>query len=437
MFFKKIIIITILGLLNCFLQAQDLGNSPYSQIAFGDIQPAGGVQQTSMGGSVSFVMPFTLNPANPASVSRLSKSKNTIYEAAATLQLKEIAQGSSNQRTFAGSLAYIAAAFPISKTVGIAIGLRPFSSVNYQNNVTQNVTNSDFVTDITYTGKGGLNMVYTDIGVDLTKNFRADTLRHRLALGLRVGYVFGGITDETSVKIRTGQLTDDVKTVFFQRNRWNDLLFEPALIYTYKLKKDQRLNFGATATIGRDMQTIRFLSVQRFSGGATSSLIGADTLDREVVRKVRYPQKLSFGVSWEKDLKWAVTADFFTQDWQADINFNPKDKITRSWGASVGVQYIPDFYAVKKIFFKRNFYRAGFVYQQTPIISNGQNITDMAINLGVGIPIVVQKSFSIVNLGFAFGQRGTLNNGLVRENYMRIQLGITINDRWFEKFKLN
>ncbi|TAE73659.1 MAG: hypothetical protein EAZ85_06510 [Bacteroidetes bacterium] len=436
MFFKKIISIIFLCLFNYCLKAQDLGNSPYSQLAFGDIQPAGGVQQTSMGGSVSFVMPFTLNTANPASLSRLSKSKNTIYEAAATLQLKEVAQSNSNQRTFAGSLAYIAAAFPVSKMVAMSIGLRPVSSVNYQNQITQQVTNSDFLTDVSYTGKGGLNTIYVDVAVDLTKNFRADTLKHRLALGLRTGYVFGGITEETSVKIRTGQLNDDVKSVFFQRNRWNDLLFEPALLYTYKLGKDQKLNFGATATIGKNMQTLRFLSVQRFAG-AGSTLIGADTLFRESVNKVYYPQKLNFGVSWEKDLKWALTADFFTQNWKPDPNFNPNEKITTSWGASVGVQYIPDFYAVKKIFFKRNFYRAGFVYQQTPIMTNGQNITDMALNLGVGIPIVVQKSFSIVNLGFSFGQRGTLNNGLVRENYMRIQVGVTINDRWFEKFKLN
>lgn len=436
MFLKKIILITFISCIYCSLQAQDLGNSPYSQIAFGDVQPSGGVQQNSMGGSISFVMPFTLNLSNAAAVSRLSKSKNTIYEASATLQLKEVAQNNNTQREFAGSLSYITAAFPVSKNIGMSIGLKPLTSVNYQNSSVQRVNNSDFVTDVTYTGRGGLNMIYTDIGVDLTNNFRADTLKHRLALGLRTGYVFGGITEETSVKIRTGQLNDDVRTTSFQRNRWNDLLFEPALIYTYKIGKDQKLNIGATAVIGKNMQTLRFLSIQRFVANSTT-LVGADTLFREAVTKVRYPQKLSFGISWEKDLKWAFSADVFTQDWRPDPNYQRSMNTTRSWGVSVGMQYIPDFYAVKKIFFKRNFYRAGFVYQNTPIVTNGQNITDMAINLGIGIPIVVQKSFSIVNLGLAFGQRGTLNSGLVRENYFRIQLGVTINDRWFEKFKLN
>lgn len=40
-----------------------------------------------------------------------------------------------------------------------------------------------------------------------------------------------------------------------------------------------------------------------------------------------------------------------------------------------------------------------------------------------------------VNLGVELGQRGSLNNGLVRERYTRVVLGLTLNDRWFVKRK--
>jgi hypothetical protein len=439
MSFKIISTFIIWSILGISLYAQDLGNSPYSQIALGDLSPAGNAQQSTMGGGVSFVMPFTINPLNPASVSRLAKSKNTIYEAGAILQLKELAQKNANQRDFAGSLAYLAIAFPVSKYVGASMGLRPLTSVRYENTVTRPIQNSDFVTDISYSGNGGLTSVYVDLGLDLTKNFRADTSKHRLGLGIRVSYIFGSIIEEASSKIRTGQLSDDVRTSLYQRNRWSDVLFEPALLYTYKLNKTQKLNVGATLTIGRDLRTYRFLSIERYQSNS-ATLLGIDTLYREAPNKVHYPQKIQLGISWEKDLKLAITSDFFVQNWQnyQSTASNTNQRLAQSWGVGLGMQYIPEFYAVKNIFWRRNFYRAGFTYQQTPIIANnGQNVNDIAFNFGVGIPIVVQKSFSIVNLGFALGRRGSINNELVRENYFRINLGVTINDRWFEKFRLN
>jgi len=36
-----------------------------------------------------------------------------------------------------------------------------------------------------------------------------------------------------------------------------------------------------------------------------------------------------------------------------------------------------------------------------------------------------------VNLAVEVGQRGTLLNNLVRENYLNFNLSFTYNDRWF------
>jgi len=40
-----------------------------------------------------------------------------------------------------------------------------------------------------------------------------------------------------------------------------------------------------------------------------------------------------------------------------------------------------------------------------------------------------------LNLSLDAGQRGTLNNGLLRETYYRVYMGITLSDLWFIKRK--
>jgi len=65
---------------------------------------------------------------------------------------------------------------------------------------------------------------------------------------------------------------------------------------------------------------------------------------------------------------------------------------------------------------------------------NNNRITDMAVTVGLGIPLPENnfgRTFSNINVSAEFGQQGTLNNNLVRERYININLGFTINDAWF------
>jgi hypothetical protein len=71
-------------------------------------------------------------------------------------------------------------------------------------------------------------------------------------------------------------------------------------------------------------------------------------------------------------------------------------------------------------------YQFGFNYAQTPVRINNVNIDDFGINFGVSLPV---GNSSILNVGFKYGQLGTTSNGLIREDYFKINLGMTFNDR--------
>ena len=47
------------------------------------------------------------------------------------------------------------------------------------------------------------------------------------------------------------------------------------------------------------------------------------------------------------------------------------------------------------------------------------------------------RLLSNANLGFEIGQRGTKNSNLIQENFISLQLSLSLNDRWFQKRKFD
>ncbi len=80
-------------------------------------------------------------------------------------------------------------------------------------------------------------------------------------------------------------------------------------------------------------------------------------------------------------------------------------------------------------------YRGGFRFENTGLVINNTAIKDRAMTLGFGLPI--SGTFSSLNIGAEYGTRGTTSNGLVKENYFSINLGLIFNDKWFRKTLYN
>ena len=80
-------------------------------------------------------------------------------------------------------------------------------------------------------------------------------------------------------------------------------------------------------------------------------------------------------------------------------------------------------------------YRAGIHFENTGLKINNESINEFGISFGVGLP--VGSFFSNANLGIEVGQRGTTNQNLVKENFINLQISLSLNDRWFVKRKYN
>jgi hypothetical protein len=91
-------------------------------------------------------------------------------------------------------------------------------------------------------------------------------------------------------------------------------------------------------------------------------------------------------------------------------------------------------------FFKKIEYRAGLYQENSYANVNGQQLQDYGMTLGLAIPLnhklfAGEEKYSKFTISAAFGERGNLIDMGYRERYGMFLIGITVNDKWFNKFK--
>ena len=109
-------------------------------------------------------------------------------------------------------------------------------------------------------------------------------------------------------------------------------------------------------------------------------------------------------------------------------------KYENSTKIAIGGFIIPKFNSFDN-YLERITYRTGFKYENTGLVINNESINEKSFSLGFGLPIT--GSFSNINIGLEYGERGTVLKGLVREDYFSVSVGLIFNDKWFRKTLYN
>jgi hypothetical protein len=153
--------------------------------------------------------------------------------------------------------------------------------------------------------------------------------------------------------------------------------------------------------------------------------------------ELKIPTKTTFGLGLGRDKKWFIGAEYslqavssFRNDFIDPENIAYEDANT----IRVGGYFVPD-YASFTSYLKRITYRAGARTSKTGLIVNDTSINDFGITFGLGLP--VGGGFSNMNIGFEYGKRGTTVANLIEETYFKVSVGLSFNDKWFQKRKIN
>jgi hypothetical protein len=394
--------------------AQNNISSPYTRHGYGNIVEGGYGQSTQMGGlSAGLRSAYFTNPANPASYTAID-TLNFRIEAGASYAVEKCSDQSSSLRTVTGNLEYLAMQFPVKKWMAVSVGLRPYSLVGYKNsshyveetNLTQDTLNTNY----TYEGEGGINQLYLGMGFKPFTN---------LSVGANLLYHFGSIEHNSAVTFDKDYIYATAQT---QKIHVRDFCVNLGAQGSFKLGEEQFLTLGVTYQFKSELKS-----------EAEKTIISSDTTVLNYDNKFDTPSSFGIGFVYHFNSRVIVGFDFKQTAW-SDVRFydeKPFEDVKRfAWG----VQYQPNKNARR--YFQRMYYRCGLNVSKSYFKVNEERVGKMAIDAGFGFPLKKGLNPTVVNVGFEYGKTGNTDNGLIKEQYFKGIINVTINERWFAKRKL-
>lgn len=408
--------------------AQSTTNSPYSKFGVGTIKGSYLPQNIGMGNLAFGISSYggyqNINISNPASYSQI---RLTTFDIGAAGEVQSLNKGSLTEKGFNAALSHINFAIPITKKSALSFGLLPYSNLGYQftNNALVDTLNVEHI----YAGEGGISKAYLGYGIQFGKHF---------SIGANLTYLFGNLKQRTATEYSkyVGFLNSRKQT----ENSIGGILAEYGVQYVAALDKKTKLTIGYAGNMKSNLNSKNktLYTTYQKDYNTDREFIGDTTSFQENASgKVLFPSSNNFGFSIEKINHWLVGADFRSTGWSNFEANNTNQNLNNSWGISLGGQITPDINAVSNYLALID-YRLGFSYDKTYINLNNTNIKANSINVGFGFPLLSGRtSFYKINLAAELGKRGTTDNNLVKEKFVNIHLGFTINDRWFQKYKFD
>lgn len=406
-------------------QAQLISNTPYSRYGIGEInENYGNIRTAGMAGvGVSAANSYQVNTSNPA---LLYYNSITNFDMGIAGQVKRVSNETGSQVDGNGNLHNLSLAVPVTKRWSAAAGLRPFSTVNYEATISDAVEGNPAATIFRqYVGSGGLSEVYFGHGVKIVGG---------LTVGGSASYIFGNTSSESASTVSdpSQELVDSERVSVVNRTTYGGFLFRAGANYRQKLNDKLFLSAGGVYSFNSELDAERKLSYERRT--QANPVLG-DSAESSVT----LPSNYRIGFSVDNGSNLTLAADFASYKWSDFKNFEGQnDGLRDSYRVAVGGEYTPDANAIDS-YFKRIMYRGGVYYSQTPYELNGEGISDKGVTAGAMFPIGISTIYDLyqLNISIGYGQRGTTDSGLVKEDYFQFGLGFTVNSRWFIKRRVD
>ncbi len=407
--------------------AQSTTSSPYSRFGLGLLQQQSLPQNMGMGGIAAGVRTIggysNINMLNPASYSAIGL---TAIDVGAYATINMLSNSSAKQTGADFRLNHLAFALPITRgTSAVSFGLLPYSDLGYNfKQVTKIDTNT---VNSVYGGEGGLSKAYIGYGFNLFKH---------LNLGFNVGYIFGNLRQTRTVEI-PNYVYSSFNTSIEQSQSIKGLSYDYGLQYQFDLSTTSKLVLGYSGTLKSTINSsLKYVSTQYPIDPNTGSQI-IERTDTTFIRqgsnsKINLPLIQNFGISYQKEGHYLIGADYSRGNWANLTIDGVNQNLNNTQSYRIGGQIVPDINALNSYLAVMD-YRLGYQYNKTYVRTSGTDINENVFSLGLGLPIRSQSrtAFYKVNFTTEFGQRGTLVNNLVKENFVNFRFSFLLNDTWF------
>jgi hypothetical protein len=421
---KRAFLLSIFFLM-CFAAAGQTAKTPFSAFGIGEYYGTGLAHNQGMGVGLSNPQSYYTNNMNPA---LLVFNKVTSFSAGILGERRTLRDSARSERNISGNINYLVLAMPIeySKWVptrwSMALGLQPYSEVNYRFSYTSPIINSTNTVNVEEVGSGGINQAFWSNAVSLTED---------LSIGVKAAYLFSAITIQTVNQLANTNQAVVYNPLVYQRINVRDFNFTLGLSYHRDSvgRRNHRINAGLIYDFTSDINAVYYQRLERSVAGTT---VDSTVLVASESGSIRLPQTIGAGFSVSNfNNRWTVGVDAIFQDYRKFSGFGGDTPATHNaWRLALGAEYTPDPTSLST-YLKRITYRTGVSLNEYPYLINGTPVRDLGINFGFSLP--VNRGFSSLDFAAKVGQRGSIGKNRIEESYFKLYFGMTFNDQWFIK----
>lgn len=424
--FKQTLCTLLFTMVTGVAVAQNNTNSPYTRYGYGDLSDQNFGNSKAMGG-IAFGLRdgAQINPLNPASYTAID-SLTCLFEGGVSLQNMNISHNGMKLNAKNSSFDYLAMQFRLRPWLAMTLGLLPFSNVGYDVSDTQ-TTDNGLTYARNFTGSGSLYQVYGGLGMKIKKN---------LSVGVNVSYFWGDI-DRSQSMFYPGMSSN----VYSYRRKTSlsisDYKLDFGLQYMMPLGKNRSVTLGTVYSpkhkLNSDQDILTMLSTDNESGGITN---------KSTDIAMELPNSFGAGFTYKYDGHFIVGLDYSFQQWSKTKNtittddtavrkdFESTYDFCNRSKISLGGEYIPN--PSGRSYFGHIKYRLG-AYYATPYykVDGKKAAQEYGVTAGFGLP--VPRSRSILSISGQFVHVKAKESNLLTENIFRVNIGLTFNERWFFK----
>ncbi len=381
-----------------------------------------------MGGiGIGMASNLYINPSNPALYAEFD-TLSFLFDLGVYSESRNLNTIKEKESYNNAGLDYITFGLSITKWWKTSFGVVPFSKVAYK------IIDKSYLPDVgnttySYEGTGAINRAYWGHALKIGgKNY--------IALGANLNYLFGKTKDIQAVMFPDSLYYFHTKHT--QSITYHDLFLDVGTYLNYEVGKndDYVLGLGAIYSLGKDINTRATQLSYTYTLAATGVDKIKDTLffAKDNATTVGLPQSIAGGFSLKKKNRYRWGIDVRYQNWKTFHVNGVNDMKNHSLRIASGGQYMPGGETLGS-YWNWVRYRAGVYFNQSALYLNDTRINEFGITFGVGLPL--RRSRSTINLSLNIGNRGTTDQGLIKETSVTFRLGFSIYENWFiqQKFR--
>lgn len=413
--------------------------SPYSQFGLGALADQSQSMGRGMAGlSVALRDSKFVNVQNPASYSAVD-SLTMVFDVGVSGQFTNFKEGNRKLNAKTADFDYAVGLFRLFPKIGAAVGVIPYSNVGYSYYNSEfvgsteghvNVANTNYYQN-TYSGTGGISQAFFGLGWEFAKG---------VSIGANISYFWGTYEKKVYSALNDTYAKTLSRSYKAEISNWK---LDLGAQWSTMVSRQDRLTVGVTAGIGHKLGADAILSTVITDGQTSVSSTTADTL----TNALSIPFSFGGGVSLLHRNSLTVGVDYTLQKW-GSLDFPQVNETTKHYElksgvlkdrhkVTVGVDWLPNPNPMSRGFFNHIHYRAGASYA-TPYYKIGTHDgpKEICVSAGLAIPIVNSwNNRSTLNISAQWVH--TSAKDFVTENSFRVNIGLTFNERWFAKWKVD